>query len=62
MKKRLIVRSKPSKLMEPEEALKKIKALIPAEAGVSEGIRFVPDFCEVYIEALKPGLVIGKGG
>jgi len=22
----------------------------------------VPDFGEVYIEALKPGLVIGKGG
>ncbi len=63
VKKRLIVRSNPSKLMEPEEAQEKIKALIPADAGVQpEGIRFVPDFCEVYIEALKPGLVIGKGG
>ena len=63
VKKRLIVRSNPSKLMEPEAALEKIKALIPPDAGVQpEGIRFMPDFCEVYIEALKPGLVIGKGG
>ena len=63
VKKRLIVRSNASKLMEPEEALAKIRSLIPADAGVSpEGIRFMPDFCEVYIEALKPGLVIGKGG
>ena len=63
VKKRLIVRSNPNKLMEPEAALEKIKAIIPADAGVQpEGIRFMPDFCEVYIEALKPGLVIGKGG
>ena len=63
VKKRLIVRSNPNKLMDPEEALAKIKSLIPADAGVNpEGIRFMPDFCEVYIEALKPGLVIGKGG
>jgi KH/beta-lactamase-domain protein len=63
VKKRLIVRSSASKLMPAEEALAKIKALIPPDAGVGpEGIRFMPDFCEVYIEALKPGLVIGKGG
>ncbi len=63
VKKRLIVRSTASKLMEPEAAIEKIRALIPPDAGVApEGIRFMPDFCEVYIEALKPGLVIGKGG
>ncbi len=63
VKKRLIIRSMPNKLMEPEEALEKIKALIPPDAGVQpEGIRFSPEFSEVYIEALKPGLVIGKGG
>ncbi len=63
VKKRLIVRSNPSKLMEPEEATKKIREVLPADAGVGpEGIRFVPEFCEVFIEALKPGLVIGKGG
>ncbi len=63
VKKRLIVRSNLSKLMEPEEAIRKIREILPPDAGVGpEGIRFVPDFCEVYIEALKPGLVIGKGG
>ena len=63
VKKRLIVRSNPSKLMDQEEATKKIREALPADAGVGpDGIRFVPEFCEVYIEALKPGLVIGKGG
>ena len=63
IKKRLIVRSESSKLMDPESAVKRIKEIVPAEAGIpEEGIRFVPEFSEVYIEALKPGLVIGKGG
>ncbi len=63
IKKRLIVRSDASKLTDPESAAKKIKEIVPPEAGISEeGIRFVPEFSEVYIEALKPGLVIGKGG
>jgi hypothetical protein len=63
VKKRLIVRSNQSKLMDAEAAAEKIRALLPADAGVQpEGIRFVPEFSEVYIEALKPGLVIGKGG
>ena len=63
IKKRLIVRSESSKLMDPESAVKRIKEIVPPEAGIpEEGIRFVPEFSEVYIEALKPGLVIGKGG
>jgi hypothetical protein len=63
VKKRLIVRSDPSSLTDPEDAIKKIREIVPPEAGVGEeGIRFMPEFCEVYIEALKPGLVIGKGG
>ncbi|MDE1823395.1 MAG: beta-CASP ribonuclease aCPSF1 [Candidatus Micrarchaeota archaeon] len=63
VKKRLIVRSKANKLMDPEDARKKIKELLPEDAGViEEGIRFSPEFCEVYIEAMKPGLVIGKQG
>ncbi len=63
IKKRLLVRSDPSELTDPDDALKKIKEIVPPEAGVNEeGIRFVPEFGEVYIEALKPGLVIGKGG
>ncbi len=63
IKKRLIVRSEPAMLMEPEEAAKKILEIVPADAGVSEeGIKFVKEFSQVYIEAMKPGLVIGKGG
>lgn len=63
VKKKLIIRSEASKLLEPAKALPKIMELIPKEAGVTdEGVRFVPEFSEVYIEALKPGLVIGKGG
>lgn len=63
VKKKLIIRSESSKLTEPEKALEKIKSIIPQEAGVAEdGVRFVHEFGEVYVEALKPGLVIGKGG
>ena len=61
IKRKLIIRSDPSKLLDPEKAKEKILELIPKEAEVGN-IKFVPDFGEVYIEALKPGLVIGKGG
>ncbi|MCX8175233.1 MAG: beta-CASP ribonuclease aCPSF1 [Candidatus Micrarchaeota archaeon] len=61
IRKRILVKSDPSSLMPVEEAMAAIKEIVPAEAGVSE-IRFNPEFCEVNIEALKPGLVIGKGG
>ena len=50
IKKRLIVRSESSKLMDPESAVKRIKEIVPPEAGIpEEGIRFVPEFSEVYI-------------
>ncbi|MEM3227513.1 MAG: beta-CASP ribonuclease aCPSF1 [Candidatus Micrarchaeaceae archaeon] len=62
VKKKLIIRSDPSTLMPPEKALPVIMAMLPKEAVVKEPIHFVPEFGEVYIEALKPGLVIGKGG
>ncbi|MGC9010720.1 MAG: beta-CASP ribonuclease aCPSF1 [Candidatus Micrarchaeia archaeon] len=61
IKRKLIIRSDPSKLEDPEKAKARIMELIPKEAEVGN-VRFVPDFGEVYIEALKPGLVIGKGG
>ncbi|MCL5099790.1 MAG: beta-CASP ribonuclease aCPSF1 [Candidatus Marsarchaeota archaeon] len=61
IKKKLVVRSDSSALMEPEKALEVINAIVPKEA-VTSNIRFVADFSEVLIEALKPGLVIGKGG
>ena len=34
---------------------------MPKEAVINN-IKFVAEFSEVYIEALKPGLVIGKNG
>ncbi len=61
IKKKLILRSDESSLMDVEKALVLIKSIIPPEAIVAN-IRFMPKFSEVYIEALKPGLVIGKGG
>lgn len=63
VKKKLIVRSDTSSLSDPEKATKKILEIVPQEAGVNEeSIRYVPEFNEVQIEAMKPGLVIGKGG
>jgi len=47
--------------MGKEEALKIIKAKIPEDAEVKD-IYFNEPFCEVVIEAVKKGLVIGKGG
>ncbi|MCX6769995.1 MAG: KH domain-containing protein, partial [Candidatus Micrarchaeota archaeon] len=61
IRKRILIKSDPSSLMEADEALAIIKETIPEDAGVSD-IRFNPEFSEVNIEALKPGLVIGKGG
>ena len=61
IKKKLIVRSESSALMQPDKAKEVVESIIPKEASVAS-IKFVPDFAEVYIEALKPGLVIGKGG
>lgn len=61
LRKRVIIRSDTSSLTPVEEAIQIIKEVVPSEAGVDE-IRFVPEFCEVIVEALKPGLVIGKGG
>ena len=63
IKKKLVIRSDAALLMQPEKAKEIIEQIVPKEAVIKEnGIRFVPEFSEVYIEALKPGLVIGKGG
>ncbi|MCX6778444.1 MAG: beta-CASP ribonuclease aCPSF1 [Candidatus Micrarchaeota archaeon] len=61
LKKRVLIRSDPASLMPAEEARKAVGEIVVPEAGV-QSVTFVPDFCEVIIEALKPGLVIGKGG
>ncbi len=61
IKKKIIVRSDSASLMDPENALKKIKELVPEDAKLGS-IKFLSEFSSVYIEALKPGLVIGKKG
>ncbi len=61
VRKKVLLRVDSSELMPPTRALDKIKDTIPPEAGVQD-IKFDPIFNEVVIEALKPGLVIGKGG
>ncbi len=63
LKKKILVRCDSSVRRDPDETKKFIKELLPEEAGVEdEDIVFIPEFGEVVINALKPGLVIGKGG
>lgn len=61
LKKRIIIRSNPEKLLDPEKAEEKIRQIIPDEANIV-GIAFDETFSEVRIEAEKLGLVIGKHG
>ncbi len=61
LKKKVTIRVDPSSLMPIDEAKQIIETLVPKEADI-KGITFVPEMCEVRIEAIKPGLVIGKGG
>ncbi len=60
-RRKIALRCDESVLMNEETAMKKIKAAIPHDAGVTD-ITFDRVFHEVIIEALKPGLAIGKGG
>src|SRR5918912_707965 len=61
LRKRVVVRPDPSVLAKVEEADKKIREVVPAEAEITE-LYFEPDIGEVIIEARKPGLVIGRHG
>ncbi len=61
LKKRIELRPHSSIRKDEEAAKEKIEELVPEEAGIEE-ITFQPGFGKVIIEALKPGLVIGKGG
>ena len=61
LKKKVNVRVDPSMLLEPEKTKQIITQVVPKEAEI-KSVMFVPEFSEVHIEALKPGLVIGKGG
>jgi len=61
IKKKVLIRTDPKFLMPIEKAKETIEKEIPAEAGLKR-ITFVPEMSEVHIEAIKSGLVIGKGG
>ncbi|MBN1160311.1 MAG: beta-CASP ribonuclease aCPSF1 [Candidatus Diapherotrites archaeon] len=61
LKKRVKVRADSSLLIPEAQAEKIIRKLIPEEAIITD-IKFVPAFNQVLIEAIKIGLVIGKGG
>ncbi|MFH1258141.1 MAG: beta-CASP ribonuclease aCPSF1, partial [Candidatus Micrarchaeota archaeon] len=61
IRKKVLLRSDSSVLMPPEKALEAVKQLVPKDAGITE-IRFDTSFNEVIIEAMKPGVVIGKNG
>lgn len=61
IRKRIIIRSDRSVLMEPEKAIHRIHEIVPDEAKITN-ISFDEVTCEVIIEARKPGLVIGKYG
>ncbi|MEM3373042.1 MAG: beta-CASP ribonuclease aCPSF1 [Candidatus Anstonellales archaeon] len=61
LKKKVSVRADQSVLMPPEQAKEKILEIVPKEAEITN-IYFLPDFSKVMIEALKPGIVIGKQG
>ncbi|MDO8538269.1 MAG: beta-CASP ribonuclease aCPSF1 [archaeon] len=61
LKKRVNIRTDKSMLLEEEKARKIIEKIIPADAGVKD-ISFAAAFSEVVIEAMKPGVVIGKRG
>ncbi len=61
VRKKIMLRSDSASLAPQEQALNAIKTLVPQDAGIKD-ITFDPVFNEVNIEALKPGLVIGKGG
>ncbi|MFQ6136066.1 MAG: beta-CASP ribonuclease aCPSF1 [Candidatus Hydrothermarchaeales archaeon] len=61
IRKRVVVRPDASVLMDTEKAVEEIERIVPEDAGITD-IRFDTNFGEVWIEAEKPGLVIGKGG
>jgi len=61
LRKRVVIRPDPSIIMPEEDAIKKIKELVPREAEITD-IHFDPGISEVIIEAKKPGLAIGKSG
>ena len=58
---RVVVRSDPATLIDPKEAEKLARELIPVEAEINQ-LFFEPETGEVTIEAANPGAAIGRGG
>ncbi|MHA1126638.1 MAG: beta-CASP ribonuclease aCPSF1 [Candidatus Heimdallarchaeota archaeon] len=61
LRKRIVIRSDPSVRKDKKVAEKLVRELVPEEAEIST-IQFDPNIGEILIEAVKPGLVIGKNG
>jgi len=61
LRRRVAIRPDPSMLADPEEVEEKIRKIIPEEAQITD-IYFEHETGEVTIEAIAPGLVIGKHG
>ncbi|MDD1770290.1 MAG: beta-CASP ribonuclease aCPSF1, partial [Methanomassiliicoccales archaeon] len=61
LRRRVAIRPDPAMLADPESVEKRIREIIPPEAEITD-IYFEHDTGEVTIEALSPGLVIGKQG
>ncbi|WP_225334363.1 beta-CASP ribonuclease aCPSF1 [Halomicrobium urmianum] len=61
LQKRITVRPTPDALVPQREARDTIRSLIPEDAGV-QNLDFDSETGEVFIEAEKPGLVIGRHG
>src|SRR3972149_3165439 len=61
LRRRIVVRPDPSLLASQEDAEKIIREVIPPEAQIT-GIYFETETGEVTIEALSPGMVIGRHG
>ena len=61
LKKRIEVRPDSSLCLSTKNTEKKILEIVPKEAEIKD-IRFEPERSLVIITALKPGLVIGRGG
>ncbi|MHA1530981.1 MAG: beta-CASP ribonuclease aCPSF1 [Candidatus Heimdallarchaeota archaeon] len=61
LRKRIVIRSDPSVRKDQAKATTLVKELVPEEAEISS-IQFDPNIGEILIEAVKPGLVIGKNG
>ncbi|MFP4545874.1 MAG: MBL fold metallo-hydrolase, partial [Methanomassiliicoccales archaeon] len=61
LRRRVAIRPDPSLLADPETVEEKIRSIIPEEAQITD-IYFEHETGEVTIEAIAPGVVIGKHG